>query len=153
MFNAKKFLEEGKYVKAEEAMSRGVERKKVDVVVRRMAGDRVQLYKLIDDPTMLPAEEWSRVAAVFVTGQTWQFSRWRESEPVQLFQQVLATHLMLEGRPVDPTVQSWNCRVLKVDEFKDYVNAGVASQFWLFLDDFLQRKKPHLAHTAAPASS
>lgn len=145
MFNAKKFLEEGKYVKPEAAIEMGAAAKKVDVVVRQMGGQRVQLYKLIDDPTNLPPEEWSRIAAVFVTGQRWQFNRWRESDPVQLFQQTLATHLTLEGRPVDPTVLSWNCRVLKVDEFKDYVNAGVVSQFWLNLDDFIQRKKPHLA--------
>eukprot|EP01033_Poteriospumella_lacustris_P005502 gene5502-3921_t len=145
MFNAKKFLEEGTYVKPEAAIEMGAAAKKVDVVVRRMGGQRVQLYKLIDDPTNLPPEEWSRIAAVFVTGQRWQFNRWRESDPVQLFQQTLATHLTLEGRPVDPTVLSWNCRVLKVDEFKDYVNAGVVSQFWLNLDDFIQRKKPHLA--------
>ncbi len=148
-------------------MQQGVERKKVDVVIRRVSNNnknnnmnnndnnhntRVLLYKLIDDPTMLPPEEWDRVCAVFVTGQTWQFSRWKESDPVLLFQQVMATHLTLEGRPIDAKVQNWNCRVLKVDEFKDYVNAGVASQFWQFLDDFIMRKKPHLIASTASAA-
>jgi hypothetical protein len=153
MFNAKQFLEEGKYVKPEVAMQQGVEKKKVDVIVRRMPGSsRVQLYKLIDDPTILPAEDWARVCAVFVTGQTWQFNRWKESDPVQLFQQVLATHLTLAGRPVDSKVQAWHCRVLAVDEFQDYVNAGVASQFWLYLDDFIQRNKPQLAPSTSATS-
>lgn len=76
-----------------------------------------------------------------VKGQDWQFSRWKVSDPVQLFQQVLAIHLTLEGKPVDVKVQSWNCKVLQVSEFKEYVNAGAASGFWRYLDEFLERKK------------
>lgn len=145
MYNAKMFLEEGKFIRAEEVMKAGKEKKKLDVVFRKMAGDRIVAYKLIDDPTSLPPADWDRVAAVFVTGQAWQFNRWKHSDPVELFQHVLATHLTLEGRPVDPKVLSWNCKVLKVDEFKDYTSAGAASQFWLHLDDFILRHKSHLA--------
>ena len=57
------------------------------------------------------------MVAVFVTGQTWQFKNWNNnqySSPVTLFQNVLGVHLLLDDRGVDPIIQSWNCKVLKV---------------------------------------
>jgi len=61
--------------------------------------------------------DWGRVAAVFVTGQLWQLKGWnagKYSSPVTLFQNVLGVHLTFDDRAVDATIQSWNCKVLKV---------------------------------------
>lgn len=145
MTNVKAFLEEGKYIKP----SQGAMQRRKDVIQRKVDTGEAKVaivYTVLDDPTVLSKEDWQRVVAVFVTGQTWQFNRWPEGyrEPVELFSQVLGVHIAIEGRPVDSGVLSWNCKVLKVHENRDYVNAGTMSQFWMFVDDYIKKHKPHL---------
>ena len=73
-------------------------------------------FKIIDDTVAktFSDKEWSRVVAVFASGQAWQFKGWKWSNPVELFQNVLGVHLTLDDRPVDANIRSWNCTVLKV---------------------------------------
>jgi hypothetical protein len=55
---------------------------------------------------------------------------------------VLGFHVTKEGAVVDSTVQSWNCRVLKVNEFKQHANASACRDFWLFVDEFVKLRRP-----------
>jgi RNA pol II accessory factor, Cdc73 family, C-terminal len=73
-------------------------------------------FKIIDSVSKLAdrPENWDRVVAVFATGQPWQFKNWKWSEPVDLFQNVLGVHLMYADSETNPTVQSWNCKIIKV---------------------------------------
>ncbi len=59
-------------------------------------------------------KDWDRVVAVFVAGKEWQFKDWKWSNPAELFQQVLGVHLTFQGKTVEPAVDSWNCKVIKV---------------------------------------
>lgn len=113
LFNAKEFLQNGIY-KPFDAHSMG-QKPKLDIVVRMDAnGAIINQYKIIDDPTKLSTDDWDRVVASFVTGQLWQFRGWKYTNPVNLFQHVLGVHLMFDDRAPDATVQSWNCKILKV---------------------------------------
>jgi len=117
LFNSKDFLENGMY-KVFDAHSVS-QKPKMDIINRGpLDGDGkvfVQ-YKIIDDPTKLSGDDWDRVVAAFVTGQSWQFRGWKYTNPVELFQHVLGVHLMFDDRAPDSTVQSWNCKILKVSK-------------------------------------
>lgn len=120
--NAKELLIDGIYtpveVKRQQQMATsggGLRKDKEQVILRpSSATGRSQAYKIIDDPTKLSDADWGRVVAVFVTGQQWQFKGWKYSNPVDLFQHVLGVHVAIDDRVLDPTVLTWNCKVLKV---------------------------------------
>ena len=73
-------------------------------------------FKLIDDIQRLNErpDYWDRVVAVFVSGQTWQFKGWKWTAPVDIFQNCLGIHLMFADSEMNPNIQSWNCKILKV---------------------------------------
>ena len=116
IFNAQDLLQRSAYVSIEEKKQQsGAKRESVVIVNRTMPDGRTEQYKVIDNPRALRPEDWEhRVVAVFVSGQAWQFKDWHWSNPAELFQNVLGVHLTMDGRVVDSTVQSWNCKVLKV---------------------------------------
>ncbi len=142
--NARDFLIDGVYVPVEGKRLSGAKREKEQTVERPSEQGAPQHYKIIDDPLKLTGSEWDRVVAVFATGQLWQFKGWRYSSPVELFHHVLGVHVTMDDRAINTAVQSWNCKVLKVNEFKQHLNAGAAKEFWVYLDDFVRLKKPHL---------
>lgn len=122
--NAKEFLIDGVYtpveVKKQQLQQQGgsaaAAAARNNQVIQRPASatGRSQAYKIVDDPAKLSEEDWQRVVAVFVTGQQWQFKGWKYSSPVELFQHVLGLHLTIDDRVLDPTILTWNCKVLKV---------------------------------------
>lgn len=115
MYNAKEFLESGNLTQGEQLPGK---KPKFDIIIRKSSSSvHSQTYKLIDDPIKLTNEEWERVGAVFVTGQLWQFKDWKYTEPAELFHHVLGIHLMYDDRHPPTTIQSWNCKLLKVKPF------------------------------------
>lgn len=115
LLNAKEFFIDGLYTTVEVKKQQGARREKeLDIVRPGKASNEIQTYRVIDDPTKLTNEDWDRVVAVFVTGQLWQFKGWKYSNPVELFQHVLGLHLTFDDRVIDPTILTWNCKVLKV---------------------------------------
>lgn len=77
-------------------------------------GHRPIEYRIVDNPLLLGEKEWDSVAAVFVTGQLWQFKDWNDKKwanPSNLFSEVLGVHLMMSDSPVNPKVQEWNTTV------------------------------------------
>ena len=42
-------------------------------------------YHVYDSTKGFTANEWSRIVAVFTTGQTWQFKDWEWKTPVDIF--------------------------------------------------------------------
>eukprot|EP01036_Dinobryon_divergens_P022673 gene22673-30954_t len=155
MVNIREFLVDGMFVPSEEKRKEPhVKAERMTIISRSLPADVVQMYKIVDDPLKLAEADWAKVVAVFVTGQLWQFKNWNNnqySSPVTLFQNVLGVHLVLDDRGVDPVIQSWNCKVLKVNKFKQHQNAGASREFWTYLDDFVRVNKPALIGTTAPS--
>lgn len=118
--NIVSYLQDGLYVNPKDAAKN---KQKVAVVQRPNPANPQQMlqYKIIDDAVSLSADDWNRVVAVFVTGQTWQFKNWKYQEPVNLFQHVLGVHLVSETKTVAPIITTWNCKVLKVSRLHNYV--------------------------------
>lgn len=134
--NIAAFLKEGVYVHPKDIPKDGPQ-EKIKVV-------DVNNFKIIDDPSTMRREDWDRVVAVFVTGQTWQFKKWKYETPVELFQHVLGIHLVSDDRVVDPIINTWNCKILKVNRFKQHLNASTSRDFWRLVTEFIRYRKPHL---------
>lgn len=150
-FNAKEFLVDGVYISVEGKKKKDPTAKlqKILTLNRAMgSGHHVELYKVYDDVSQLSPTDWDRVVAVFVTGKLWQFKGWKYSNPIDLFDNVMGVYLHIDGRPIEPTIKSWNCKVLKVNEFKDFVNSGASKNFWVLLDEFIRLNKPALVTRA-----
>lgn len=146
--NAIDFLEHSNYISLEQKQAAGLVRESSVSLKRRIQGGEKKFftYMVMDNPAKLSAQDWNRVVAVFVTGQAWQFKGWPEgySDPVKLFQKVSGIHLTWDDRPMNPTVSSWNCKILKINQFKRHLDAGAANEFWATLDKFVYLNKPEL---------
>jgi parafibromin len=88
MFNVKDFLQEYKFVSANDKKRAGAKRE-AEVLVQRKKESGSVLYRVVDNPTKLSQPEWDRVVAVFVQGPAWQFKGWpwltADGSPVDIF--------------------------------------------------------------------
>jgi parafibromin len=64
-------------------------------------------FILVDGTTNFKPEYWSRLVAVFTTGQTWQFKSYKWSSPPELFKHATGVYVGWRGEEVPPTVKGW----------------------------------------------
>lgn len=115
MLNACEFLRDGVFISAEEKRNSGATRESFMLFQHTdTSTGKVKVFKLMDNPTTLSPDDWHRVVAVFVSGQTWQFKGWKWSSPVDLLKNVMGVHLTFDDRPIDNSILSWNCKTIKV---------------------------------------
>ena len=76
-------------------------------------------FILVDSPEQFNPDYWSRLVAVFTTGQTWQFKSYKWPRPADLFRHCLGIHLGWQNEEPPETVKSWGGGVLcvKVDKW------------------------------------
>ncbi|PWZ02080.1 CDC73-domain-containing protein [Testicularia cyperi] len=164
MFNIKQFLEEGIFVPPEEARqrARGVADLVVSITSRAGSssgagvgiGRRILVVdnaeavdRLASSGAGLSApgsDPWSRVIAVFTTGQTWQFKTYRWSDPRELFKHVMGTYARWHNEPQNPNIRDWNVLELQIDRTKRHTDKQIVSYFWRQLEGWVQRRKPNL---------
>lgn len=152
-FNVLDFLE-GNYIFTDEKRNQGIRRETEQKYLRKLRSSKGEMrtieYRILDNPLILKPEEWNAVVAVFVTGQVWQFKDWNDKKwanPSSLFSEVLGVHLMMNDSPVDPKVQEWNIKILKIHQTKRHLDAGAVNEFWMAFDSFTKLRKPYLDHT------
>jgi parafibromin len=143
-YNASDFLGPStKWIPIGEKKNAGGKREKEQRITHTFANDVTVEFLLVDDPRVLTSDhDWQRVVAVFAIGQPWQFKDWKWANPVDLFQNVLGVHLMLDNEKVSDNVRSWNCKLLKVNQFKRHLDSGAANMFWDMLQKFAILNKP-----------
>lgn len=71
-------------------------------------------FILVDTPDNFRPDYWSRVVAVFTTGQTWQFKNYKWQNPAELFANALGVFVGWKGEVVPDTVKGWGRGVLTV---------------------------------------
>ncbi|EPS28149.1 hypothetical protein PDE_03095 [Penicillium oxalicum 114-2] len=64
-------------------------------------------FILVDGTTNFKPEYWSRLVAVFTTGQTWQFKSYKWSSPPELFKHATGIYVGWRGEDVPSTVKGW----------------------------------------------
>ena len=137
--NVARFLEKGEYVdlvpgKAVISAKDGI------VISRPSTKDTVEgsppQYRVVDNPLVLSAEDWPRVAAVFVLGPEWQFQKWPTgfNRPIDLFDRACGFHFYWNTDKPNPNVGKWKVFTLPIP--KEIKNRHQASQAFL---DFWQR--------------
>ena len=86
MYNAKEILQDLRFITTEEKKSVGSQRENELLLQRRKDGNFTVPYRVIDQPSKLTPQDWSRVVAVFVLGPAWQFKGWPwDGNPVEIF--------------------------------------------------------------------
>lgn len=121
MSNVKKFLEEGVFVPADSALAPSTDVSRLQVMRKMNSIDpgRALRFHIAENPDQFKPDHWSRLVAVFTTGQEWQFKSYRWSSPAELFARVLGIYVGWGGEIVPDVVKNWgrSVRVVGVDKW------------------------------------
>lgn len=69
-------LEEGTYITPEQGRAAGAKKSQKVPFFRKFGRKEPVMYELTDQPPDVKSHDWSRVAAIFVTGAAWQFTNY-----------------------------------------------------------------------------
>lgn len=102
-------------------------------------------FHLVDNPASLSADQWRRVIAMVVTGQTWQLDNmpsqvFGKATPSEIFAKILGFYYYMEGDAVNPAVLKWNVKRVELSRNKRYNDAVVVTAFWKEIHNFLKTK-------------
>ncbi|KAJ8607679.1 hypothetical protein MRB53_040142 [Persea americana] len=107
--NVKSFLDEGLFVPADHAQLSTQTTANLLHITRTLPSlsDRPFRFIIVDSPDQFKPEYWSRVVAVFTTGQTWQFRGYKWRDPRELFAHVQGIYIGEKGLPTPNEVKGW----------------------------------------------
>lgn len=155
MSNIKSFLESGLYIPADSPGAGGLSSTSTANILQlsrmlpSIEPNRPIRFILVDTPDNFKPDYWSRVVAVFTTGQTWQFNSYRWTKPAELFSQALGVYVGWRGEEVPATVKGWGRGVLSVAIDKWNTNQGangrwrdreVVEQIWTAVGESMRSK-------------
>jgi hypothetical protein len=142
MLNAPRFLgPEATFESASEAKARGIRKDNSLFIEHRLsARDASIRVQITDNPLRLTLEEWSRVAAVFVQGQAWQFKGWRWESPAELFYNVPGFFLHYADQPLPDQILTWNVTRLSISKSRRHFDSTAALTFWSTVESHLRSK-------------
>lgn len=83
---------------------------------------------------------WDRVIAIFTTGQSWQFAKYKQNRPELLFQRYPGFFFCYQGELVPPQIKDWNVNEIKIDRDKRFRDKMIAKDFWLDIEKILIQK-------------
>ncbi|GEQ67688.1 hypothetical protein JCM33374_g1353 [Metschnikowia sp. JCM 33374] len=138
--NIKEFLEEGRFVEPT------LKRSENNVVTISRPSDRfvpaAQSIMVVDNVDLFTKPEyWDRVIAIFTTGQTWQFAKFKYSRPEILFQHYHGFYMGYQGDIVPKQIKDWNVSVIAVDRGeKRFRDKMIVRDLWSQLDKTLAAK-------------
>ncbi|KAI9006029.1 RNA polymerase II accessory factor [Gaertneriomyces semiglobifer] len=145
LWNVKQFLIGNQYIKTEDLVNQP---KPERVVLERTlkanhaGGEHFpKVFHVVDAPEMIKEDEWSRVVGCFVTGQKWQFGRWRWREPAQIFSKVKGFCLKYADEPAPGDVLKWPIEILDVHRTHRHNDYQAINKFWDTVDQFIMREK------------
>ncbi|KIW55968.1 hypothetical protein PV05_04671 [Exophiala xenobiotica] len=113
MSNVKTFLDTGLYVPPDHPTLSTQTTANLLHITRTLhsLGEKPYRFILVDSPEQFKPDYWSRVVAVFTTGQVWQFRGYKWREPQELFGHVLGVYVGEKGLPTPPEVKGWGSSV------------------------------------------
>jgi parafibromin len=153
MWNARDFLQDFRFVPSADKKKVGNKKESEFVVIRKKPdpthGGSVSIpYLIMDNPTKLHPQDWKRVVAVFVAGQSWQFKGWpgltSDGSPVNIFAKIKAFHLKFEEAVLEPNIHKWDVQILTVSKLKRHLDKVAGMKFWEMLDKVLVKNFQHL---------
>ncbi|KAK6464519.1 accessory factor associated with RNA polymerase II [Scheffersomyces coipomensis] len=138
--NVKEFLEEGTFVEPNpsERPAGGL------VTVTHKSENLIssaQQIMVVDNVEMFNKPEyWDRVVAIFTTGQTWQFAKYKYSKPEELFQKYAGYYFAYQAEPTPQQIKEWNVTEIKVDRDKRFRDKMIVRDFWADVEKILIAK-------------
>ena len=112
MPNIKSFLSDGTYT-SPDTSNAGINMVRLQRHLPSISSHPLT-FTLVDSPDNFRPDYWSRVVAVFTTGQTWQFKNYKWQNPAELFAHALGVYVGWRGEVVPDTVKGWGRGVLTV---------------------------------------
>ncbi|EFA86581.1 hypothetical protein PPL_00382 [Heterostelium album PN500] len=113
---------------------------------RKLSSDNQITYEVYDNIKLLKAEDWPRVAAVFVQGEAWQFKDWKWPTPVDILSNIKGFYLKLDDTTVPESVKSWDVKILHISRQKRHLDLTGQIEFWKAFDEYILTRKPFLNH-------
>jgi len=156
LLNAGAFLEEGRFVPAEEVRAGGAKKPadgKVGITrtIGRGGGRPAVPYEITDRAPPAGSPDWGRVVAVFVGGAAWQFKGWpftgaEAGDTVRLFSHAAGFHISLADEDTPAAVKEWNVTRLALHRTERHRDRSTVERVWRAIDDFLGPKGSKLAY-------
>ncbi|KDN43662.1 CDC73-domain-containing protein [Tilletiaria anomala UBC 951] len=87
---------------------------------------------------------WNRVIVVFTTGQTWQFNKYKHTEPTDLFKNVLGMYVRFNNDQPNENVKNWNVKELLIGRTQRHTDRQIVAFFWRSVETWMHQRKPHL---------
>jgi parafibromin len=149
--NIKKFLEEGVYVPADSdlASHSGANRLHIARNMQSIDPNRSLQFALMERTDQFRPDSWSRVVAVFTTGQEWQFKSYKWSTAQELFARTLGVYIGYTGDSVPDNVKKWGriVKVLEVDKWNQmrgeqgrWRDREVVENIWTSIEESMRIK-------------
>ncbi|GAB4843358.1 accessory factor associated with RNA polymerase II [Ancistrocladus abbreviatus] len=148
IYNVKEFLEDGVFIPTDVKMKQMKGPKPECVTVQKKFSrdrDRVMMaYEVRDKPSVLKAEDWDRVVAVFVLGKEWQFKDWPFKDHVEIFNKIIGFFMRFEDDSVESAkiVKQWNVKIISISKNKRHQDRAAALEVWNKLEEF-SRSRSH----------
>ncbi|KAI5868281.1 CDC73-domain-containing protein [Durotheca rogersii] len=135
MSNIKSFLEGGQYVPPDSlaaSSSTSASMLHINRLLKGIDPNRPMRFILVEGPEQFKPEYWSRVVAVFTTGQSWQFKNYKWSNPNELFRHVPGIYVGWRGDRPPESIRAWGHRVMNVgiDQWKESVVSTADTSRW-----------------------
>ncbi|KAF8059437.1 CDC73 [Scenedesmus sp. PABB004] len=153
IFNAKQFLEEGRFVRSDEAAAAagGVKPAKA-LEFNRTAlrtGPRFPRYQITDKVPKAGHPDWQRVVAVILQGKAWQLKEFpfrgaERGELMETFSNLFGAFLHYSDEKVPDVVQTWKCAKLPLRRTARHLDHTVMLEFYAQLDAFLTGRRCEL---------
>ena len=149
LFNAQSFLEDGLLIPtAIKRAEHPTAPKPPFVRIHRpsvLHPPDVVSFDVLDDTSVLKADDWRRVVAIFVSGSAWQFEGWPHpfTSPAVICAAVPAFYLAYADEPVNKNVQQWKVHTLVAHRMKNYADRSLQMEFWNITTEHLRQQHKH----------
>ena len=152
MFNAKEFLQNGKFEQWDVVRKAGAKKSSAVYISRTYKRDGQKIkYEVTEKAPHKRSEDWARVAAVFVLGAKWQFKDWpfrgvEDGDLVETFTKIKGFHARFDGDPENDVVKSWNVKEIVISRTRRHGDRASFEFFWDELDKHLALRSSALRY-------
>lgn len=127
MSNIKSFLDDGTYIPPDSTASINILH--ISRLLPSIDPQRPLRFVLVDSLDQFKPDYWSRVVAVFTTGQIWQFKSYKWQSPPELFSHALGVYVGWRGEETPQTVRGWGRGVISTQIEKYHNLQGVQGRW------------------------
>lgn len=143
MTNVKEIFEDLKFISPQEKQRLGIRPSGDTTFVTRTDRNGVTTrIKITNNPARLSKDDWNRVIAAFVQGQTWQFKGWPWTSPAEIFNNLKGFYLKWDDQPTDPNVSKWNVQIIELSRTKRHLDKAAILKIWSEVDQAILKLKP-----------